>query len=254
MHDKLLPQLTENDYQFVKSTYLDNPCLTSEEKANIERRRNSANWWKVYGEGEIGANEGLIFSNWSIVPASPPSKGGIQDESESSTGIPLSGGLRGALLGYGIDFGFSHSPTAIVQVNEHEGELYVRELFYKTGIHNDTLFAFAAKNLDLNARAIADCNEPKTIWYLYNKGWRGLKAAIKGPDSVTHGINLLQERKINVTADSLNLIKELREYMWDTNQDGNFIRQPVKEYDHAIDALRYIYSQPKKRPFLFAQG
>ena len=87
---------------------------------------------------------------------------------------------------------------------------------------------------------------------MYNKGWRGLKSAIKGPDSVTHGINLLQERKINVTADSLNLIKELREYMWDTNQDGNFVRQPVKEYDHAIDALRYIYSHPKKRPLLFA--
>jgi phage terminase large subunit len=58
---------------------------------------------------------------------------------------------------------------------------------------------------------------------------------------------MLQERKINVTADSLNLIKELREYMWDTNQDGNIIRRPVKEYDHAIDAMRYVYSYPKKR-------
>lgn len=255
VHDKLITSLQESDYVFLKSSYLDNPCLTAEEIANIERRRSNANWWKVYGEGEVGVAEGVIFSNWTIIPRGPspfPLQRGTENYPPSEeVSHRDGGGLPGTLIGYGIDFGFTHSPTAIVQVNEFEGELYVKELLYKTGIHNDTLFAFAAKNLDLNAKAIADCNEPKTIWYLYNKGWRGLKAAIKGPDSVEHGINLLLERKINVTADSLNLIKELREYMWDTNQDGNFIRRPVKEYDHAIDAMRYLYSHPKKRKLIF---
>jgi phage terminase large subunit len=248
VHDKLITSLQESDYLFLKSSYLDNPCLTAEEIANIERRRSNANWWKVYGEGEVGVAEGVIFSNWSITPSRPSPK--EEGENFSPSG-EIREGLPGTLIGYGIDFGFTHSPTAIVQVNEFEGELYVKELLYKTGIHNDTLFAFAAKNLDMNAKAIADCNEPKTIWYLYNKGWRGIKPAIKGPDSVEHGINLLLERKINITADSLNLIKEMREYMWDTNHDGNFIRKPVKEYDHAIDALRYIYSHPKKRKLIF---
>ncbi|HXP48998.1 MAG TPA: PBSX family phage terminase large subunit [Bacteroidia bacterium] len=235
VHDKLIPSLQESDFLFLQSTYRDNTSLTAEEIANIERRRSNSNWWKVYGEGEVGSNEGLVFSDWAIVPA--------LKEGES---------LPGTLLGYGIDFGFTHSPSAIVQVNESNGELYVRELLYKKGMHNDMLFSFAAKHIDLGAKAIADSAEPKTIWYLYQKGWRGLKAAIKGPDSVEHGINLLLERKINVTADSLNLIKELREYMWDTNLAGNFVRKPVKEYDHAIDALRYLYSYPKKRQLLFA--
>ncbi len=265
VHDKLMPTLQEPDYLFLQSTYIDNPSLTAEEIANIERRRSNSNWWKVYGEGEIGSSEGLIFNNWTIIGVNSEklkvNSEELRTENENSPNtfnFSLSTfnsrQLPGQLLGYGIDFGFTHSPTVIVQVNEFEGELYIRELLYKTGMQNDALFSFAAKHLDLSAKAIADSAEPKTIWYLYQKGWRGLKAAIKGPDSVEHGIDLMLERKINVTADSLNLIKELREYMWDTNLAGNFIRRPVKEYDHAIDAIRYLYSYPKKRALIISSG
>ena len=253
VHNDLMPSLQETEFLFLQSTYLDNQYLTKEEKANIERRRTNANWWKIYGEGEIGVAEGLIFNNWAICPQGElKMESGELKMNRNSQLSTLNFQLPGTLLGYGIDFGFTHSPTAIVQVNEYEGELYVRELLYKTGMHNNEILAFALKNLDIRARAIADCNEPKTISHLNYKGWYGLKPAIKGPDSVEHGINLLLERKIHVTADSLNLIKELREYMWDTNLNGNLVRRPVKEYDHAIDALRYLYSYPKKRPLLFA--
>lgn len=230
VHDKLMPSLTEKDYNYVQSTYRDNRYLTEEERANIERRRGNTNWWKVYGEGETGIAEGLVFNNWNIVDDSMP----------------------GNIIGYGIDFGFTHSPTAIVQLNECNGELYVKELLYRTNLHNDEIFAFASQHLNLEIKAIADSAEPKTVSYLFQKGWKGIKAAIKGQDSVEYGINLLLDRKINVTKDSLNLIKELREYMWDTNHKGEFIHSPVKEYDHAIDALRYLYSYPKKRKLLFA--
>lgn len=255
VHSKLIPSLHENDFLFLQSTYLDNQYLGPEEITNIERRRNNANWWKVYGEGEIGITEGVIFNNWQIVTA--PSKHPPLGETSSThthsfpNGEGRDGALPGVLLGYGIDFGFIHSPTAIVQVNEYEGELYVHELFYKKGVYNEDILAFAQKNLDMRAPAVADSNEPKTISYLNYKGWYGLKPAVKGPDSILHGINMLLERKINVTAQSLNLIKELSEYMWDNNMAGEFIRRPVKDQDHAIDALRYIYSYPKKRPLLF---
>jgi phage terminase large subunit len=247
VHDQLMPSLTAEEYVFVKSTYKDNSFLSPAEIANIERRRSNANWWKVYGEGEIGVAEGLVFSNWT---ASPPSEGGSNNDK-----VPPSGGLRGALpgtlLGYGLDFGYTHSPTAIVQVNEYNGELYVHELFYRAGAQNEEIFAFAQKHIDLKAPAIADSAEPKTIDYLYRKGWTGLKPCAKGADSVEFGINLLLERKINVTAESLNLIKEMREYMWDTNKDGVPINRPVKMNDHAIDAMRYAYCQPKKKPLRF---
>lgn len=160
--------------------------------------------------------------------------------------------LPGKLLGYGIDFGFTHSPTALVQVNESEGELYIHEWLYRTGLQNDELLSFVATHIDLNALTVADSAEPKTIDYLYRKGWLGIKAADKGNDSVEFGINLLLDRKINVTAESVNVIKELRQYMWDTNKDGHFIHRPIKDFDHAIDAIRYVHSYPKKKQLCFA--
>ncbi|HXB11817.1 MAG TPA: terminase large subunit, partial [Bacteroidia bacterium] len=132
------------------------------------------------------------------------------------------------------------------------GELYVHELLYRNGMQNSELFAFAQKHIDLKALTVADSAEPKTVDYLYRKGWVGLKAADKSADSVLFGINLLLDRKLNITAESLNLIKELRQYMWDTNKDGAIIHRPVKENDHAIDALRYLYAYPKKRGLVFA--
>ena len=249
VHNDLLPQLHGDDFILLKSTYRDNEYLTKQEVQNIERRRNNLNWWKVYGEGEIGTAEGIIFNNRAIAPLPP--KRGISELTELP---PSEGGeaLPGSLLGYGIDFGFTHSPTAIVQVNECNGELYIHELLYRSGLQNEELFAFAHEHIDLNALAVADSAEPKTIDYLYRKGWLGLKPAGKGADSVEFGINLLLDRKINVTAESVNLIKELRQYMWDTNKDGHLVHRPVKDFDHAIDAIRYVYSYPKKKKMVFA--
>jgi len=256
VHDKLMPSLPAADLVFVKSSYLDNDFLGEEEKRNIERRRQNTSWWKVYGEGEIGMNEGMVFTNWEIVAPLPP-EGGTQ----SPFRVPMAIGmgqtekietLPGSLIGYGIDFGFTHSPTAVIQVNEYNGELYVHELLYRSGMQNEELIEFAHKHLDLRALAVADSAEPKTIDYLYRKGWFGLKPAVKGNDSLLHGINLLLDRKINVTSTSVNVIKELRQYMWDTNKDGAYVRRPVKDSDHAIDALRYLYSYPRQRRLMFA--
>ena len=229
VHDHLIPLLKEFQYKFVKSTYKDNPFLTADEIDNIERRKSNENWWRVYGEGEIGVNDGLIFTNWETV---------------DNTDV-------GKLLGYGVDFGFTQSYTAIVQVNEQNGELYVKELLYKTNTTNEDILNTARAKLDLNAQAIADCNEPKTIEYLYRAGWYGLKGCIKGPDSVTYGLNLLLERKINIDKASVNLIKEFSNYMWDKNHDGENINRPIKANDHGIDAIRYLISAPPKPVLVF---
>ncbi len=263
VHDQLLPSLADEDFVFNKFTYLDNPFLLAEEKRNIERRRGQANWWKVYGEGEIGIEEGVVFSNWTIIPDGKlkidNEKLKIEDSDNNSSFKTqnLSTGqvdseLPGTLLGYGLDFGFTHSPTALIQVNEYEGELYLHEWLYRTGMQNDELFEFACTHIDIKQLTVADSAEPKTADYLYRKGWSGLKKAEKTKDSVIFGINLLRERRLNVTATSLNLIKELRQYMWDTNKDGAPIHRPVKDNDHAIDAIRYLFAYPKKKNLLVA--
>jgi len=225
VHDKLMPKVPVTEYDFVVSTYKDNKHLTPEEVANIERRRDNKAWFDVYGEGKIGTLDGLVFSNWDIVAEFP------QDAK---------------LLGYGIDFGFVHSPSVIVEVRESEGELFVREHLYSTGISNEDMLV-RAQRLDLNALAVADSADPKTIDYLFRKGWRGLRAATKGQDSILFGLNLLLDRKIHIMRESVNTIEEFRNYMWASDKDGNKMNRPVKDFDHAVDALRYLVMHPKKR-------
>jgi phage terminase large subunit len=242
VHDELIPLLEKNKdrkgmgYVFVRSTYKDNRFLTPQEIINIESRQYNPRWWRIYGEGEIGEYEGLIFTNWAIAPLPP----------------------EGELLGYGIDFGFTNSPTAIVQVNMYKGELYVKELLYGTGMLSGEIFNRIKDRIDLSAPAIADSASAPVIAELLHKGWRGIRPCVKGPGSVEYGINTLLEQKLNITSCSVNLIKELRQYMWDTDKDGKNLNVPLKINDHAIDALRYLITYPaiknKKRQVLVNGG
>ncbi len=252
VHDNLLPYLTEKEHVFLKCTYKDNPFLSYDQIRNIERNKHLANWWRVYGEGEIGETEGTVFNNWTIIQGAtkikPVKEFRLGDYAyptpEGSTRVEL----PGKLLGFGVDFGFTHSPTALVQVHEFNGELYVHELLYRTGIHNEELLDYVQKHIDVRALAAADCASPQNIDFLIRNGWYGLKAAKKGDGSVLFGLDLLLQRKINVTAESQNLINELRNYVWDTDLKGNLSNNPVKEFDHSIDALRYIVSYaPRKK-------
>ena len=231
VHDILIPRLEEKDYNFLISTYRDNPLLPQAEIDNILSHKGNPNYMRIFADGEIGNAEGLVFTNWSI----------------------FSGDMPGTLRGYGIDFGFVNSKTAIVQVNECNGEIFVKELLYKTGLHNEEIINFVkTTTMDLHAQAIADSAEPKTIDYLFRAGWTGLKPAVKGTDSVINGINLLLGVKINIHKESFNLLKEFREYMWDEDKNGKPLNVPIKDNDHAIDALRYLYSYPKKRTKLLS--
>lgn len=233
LQNEFLPSMKPDDYLLVKSTYRNNEHLLQSEKTNIERRKQNATWWRIYGEGELGEAQGLIFSNWEIFNV------------KRGNAFPFrgkDGTTPGNLLGYGIDFGYTNSPTAMVEVHELNGDLYVRELLYETRLQLEQIYNAAIKfGIRLDAPAIADCSEPRTINYLQQRGWSGIKPCIKGPDSIAFGLNMLLQRKIFVTDDSLNLIKELRQYAYHERT-----HLPVKENDHAIDALRYLVSYPKQ--------
>jgi phage terminase large subunit len=62
----------------------------------------------------------------------------------------------------------------------------------------------------------------------------------KGADSIMFGINLLKGYSINVHSSSKNLIKELEQYKWKVDRNGDSLNVPIDGYNHAIDALRYL--------------
>ncbi len=210
----------EPDSDFLILTYKDNEALDNSIVEQIEKNRDKAktssywaNWWKVYGEGQLGMLEGVVFSNWKTIDTIPK---------------------EARLLGIGLDFGYTNDPTAIIEIYSYNGQRIVNELVYQTGLLNSDI----AKLLPKHVPVYADSSEPKSIDEIKRFGVT-IKGVTKGKDSINYGIDVIQRNDYLVTSNSGNLIKELRAYVWDTDKQGNRLNKPIDFNNHAIDAFRY---------------
>lgn len=210
----------EPDSDFLILTYKDNEALDQSIITQIEKNRDKAktssywaNWWKVYGEGQLGMLEGVVFSNWKQIDTIPK---------------------EAKLLGIGLDFGYTNDPTAIIEIYNYNGQRIVNELAYQTGLLNSDI----AKMLPKHVPVYADSSEPKSIDEIKRFGVT-IKGVTKGKDSINYGIDVIQRNEYLVTSNSSNLIKELRSYIWDTDKQGNRLNKPIDFNNHAIDAFRY---------------
>lgn len=231
--------LQEHNSEFLLLTYKDNEALPPEtledllikiEKAfhdstkdwhNPDNIKSTywANWCKVYIEGEIGSLQGTVFQ-FKQVPTIP---------------------MEAELIGYGLDWGFTNDPTALTAVYRCNGELYLEELIYQTGLTNAMIIAELVRlKVSKHKPIVADSAEPKSIQDLVDGGYGNVEAAKKGPDSIRNGIATLQEYPINVLSSSLNVIKELRNYRWEVDKAGKTTNNPIGKYNHAIDGIRYV--------------
>lgn len=210
----------EPDSDFIILTYKDNEALDESIVHQIEKNREKAetssywaNWWRVYGLGEIGSLEGVIFNNWKTIDTIP---------SEAK------------LIGIGLDFGYTNDPTSAIEVYNWNGQRIVNELCYRTGMVNSDI----AKVLPSHVTIYADSSEPKSIEEIRRFG-KMIKGVTKGTDSIRFGIDIMQRQEYLVTSSSQNLIKELRAYCWDSDKHGVRLNKPIDNFNHAIDALRY---------------
>ena len=217
VHDKIIPL---PNTELIISDHRHNPFLSDKIRDKIEGLKfKDLDLWKVYARGITGRIEGLIFKKWYILN---------EDFSNKN------------LIGYGIDFGFTNDPTTLLEVRMQDGELYVKELIYETGLTNQDISSkMEALGVSKSALIVADSAEPKSIEELRRLRWT-IDGVKKGKDSVMFGINLLKGYAINVHASSVNLIKELEQYKWKVNKNGDSLNVPIDEYNHAIDALRYL--------------
>ena len=214
VHEHLLPM---EGVKFIKSTYRDNPFLDETIIKSIERRKETdPAWWRVYGEGEVGSVEGMVYPLWNPVDKFPECKWECM----------------------GLDFGYTNDPTALVRVGLSEGEIYLDELIYETGLTNqDILKRFEALSISRSIEVFADSAEPKSIEEIRRGGYF-IKPCEKGRDSVINGINKVKQYKLNVTKSSVNLIKELRNYKWMEKGD-KVLNKPIDDWNHLLDAVRY---------------
>lgn len=209
------------DAEFLLLKYTDNEALPhtiyQELMMKLEKAKTSsywANWCRVYIDGEIGSLEGVVF-NWKIIDMLPK---------------------EARLIAGGIDFGYTNDPTAGVLLYKYNDGYIVDEALYRTGMVNQEIYNHLKA---YPVHWIADSAEPKSIQELINCGLR-VQPATKGADSVSHGIQLLQAENISVTSQSVNIIREMRYYSWDKDRQGNRTGKPIDQYNHAMDAIRYI--------------
>jgi phage terminase large subunit len=223
-HTEVLP---EADAEFLILTYQDNEALPDTIRKDIELNRTKAetsaywaNWWKVYGLGQVGTLQGAIYEDFEVVE-----------------GIDVS---RAKFVALGLDWGFSNDPTALVAIYRQGDCILVQELLYATGLTNQDI-ADKLRSLGITRawEIVADSAEPKSIEEIYRLGFN-IKPAEKGPDSVRNGIDILKRFKLQVTKDSTNLIKELRSYTWATDKEGKNTGVPIDSFNHACDAMRYV--------------
>ena len=219
--------------QWIHSTHRDNPYLPEmQRKLLLQRGAIDANFNKVFVEGIVGSNDGLIFPNINIVNDFPSDC--KWDD-------------------FGLDFGYTNDPTSLIRGALHSGELFFDEYLYETGLINSDLDGkmrvFDVGHKDI----IADSADPKSIEDLRRKGWN-IRGAVKGQNSILTGIDLMKQYKINVTARSVNMIKEFRNYSWKIDKaTGKHINEPGDLFNHALDAARYLcmYKLTRRKELIY---
>lgn len=211
------------DHDFITLTYKDNEALDKNVIKAIESRQYNKNWWQVYGLGQLGEAEGKIYKDWLVIDEIPH---------------------EARLERYGLDFGYSNHPTAIVAVYHYNGGYILDEIVYQRGLDNSQI----ADVLNNNPKAlvIGDSAEPKSIDEISSYGVM-IQPSQKGQGSVLQGIQYVQQQRISVTKRSINLLKEYRNYLWQTDKDGRIINEPEVVFNHMMDAVRYALENLKPK-------
>lgn len=213
--------LKEPNAEFLLLTYKDNDACPRETIEDLEIKKEKAktskyweNWCKVYIDGEIGSLDGVIFNNYNLIDIIPP---------------------EAVLIGYGLDFGYSNHPSALIEVYKYNDLRILNELLYQKEMSNLRI----SKYIKTKLVCYCDEAEPKSKDELRLYGVNAV-AAKKGHDSINYGIQVMQGQNYLVTKSSTNLINELRKYSWDKDRrTGEQLNKPIDDYNHAIDAIRY---------------
>lgn len=227
--DDVIPR---EDCDFLQLTFEDNELLPQSEREEILNYKKLgydehgnvvneywANLWQVYGLGNIGSVQGVVFPNWEVIELDP----------------------RAKKLYTGVDFGFSISKFAALDIWYLDGDFYLDELVYDNDLTNPDAAEAMKRAGYTNTKAYCDHAEPKSIEELRRSGIVAVPCESKS-DIKKFAIRKLNERKFYVTPRSRNIQEELRHYVWDEKTG-----KPKKsDKDHMMDALMYAVGSAGK--------
>ena len=214
------------DILAMTTNYTCNEWLDDADKRLFERmRQNNPRRYRVAGLGDWGIVDGLIFENWE----------------EREFDIDELRRRPELHTVFGLDFGYTNDPTALFcgMIDRVSRTLYVFDEMYEKGMSNERI---ARKVIEMGyskERITADSAEPKSIDRLRELGLYHIRAARKGKDSISNGIDFLQDYHFVIHPRCVNFLTEISNYTWDTDKLGNKIGKPIDDFNHLMDAMRY---------------
>lgn len=218
VHDELLKR---GDVEFIKLIPSDNECVPDTIKAEHRIKRERAltseywsNWCRVFLDGETGRLMGTIFTNWH--------------PGEFDKSLPAI---------HGMDFGFN-DPDVLIKFafNRKAKIIYIHQLIYSSGNSAETLRELMKPVVSRNDLIVADCADARMINEL--KRYFNMTPANKKMWTVAESIKMLQDYEFVITEESLDVITEFKNYVWNDKRAG----LPIDAYNHAIDCIRYAFN------------
>jgi len=222
---KIFFDRTKEDTLIDHSTVEHNQFIDTDYKKVLDRlKEEDRNKYNIYRLGLWGRLENIIYSNWNVVDKLPESF----DE-----------------MIYGLDFGFNN-PNTLVEIGIKDQNVYLRELLYQPGLTNQDLISKLEKFVkNRNCSIYADSAEPARIEEIKRSGFN----VYPSNKSVSDGIDFVKRIKLNIESGSDNIVKEISQYSYKKDKNGNILEEPVKFMDHAMDAIRYaLYTHMSMPP------
>ena len=213
----------KDDVCYIHTTYLDNEKNLSDSflaQVNRIKIQNPSKYKHTILGGWKDKEDGVIFENWEF------------GDFEYHT-----------LTGYGLDFGFSIDPTALVlvSIDKKNQRIFVKLHTYKAALSTSQIANEC--NICENSLIVADSAEPRLINELKKDYGLNIVKCVKGQGSITFGINLMLDYQIIVDHNSIEIAKELNNYVWHDKKS----KTPIDDFNHAIDAIRYIVTNLLKK-------
>ena len=230
-----------NERHWMKHRFFDDPddqtlALTTNYKCNEwldasdlkvfeDMKKRNPRRYKVAGLGDWGIVEGLVYENWKEQVFT------LDD-------------VRSLHTVCGLDFGYTNDPSAffIGFLDLENKRLYVWDEMYETGLSNRKIYETITGMGYGKETITADSAEPKSIDELRSLGLY-VHGAKKGKDSITNGIQWIQDLEIIVHPRCVNFLTEISNYMWKSDRFGKKLNEPIDDFNHLMDAMRYALEQ-----------
>lgn len=223
------PDTQEDDTFAITTTFLCNEWLDEGDRKRYESLyRTNPRRARIVCDGDWGIAEGLVYERFKV------------EDFDKEDVL-----RRVQKTAFGLDFGYSHDPTAFVALalDRENKKLYVFDELYEVGLNNVKIADRLKKKGYQRSMIIADSAEPKSIDELSMFGLSGVRPAAKGKDSIQYGIQYIENYEIIIHPSCVHFNEEINNYVYAKDREGNTLNVPIDDFNHLMDAMRYAMEQ-----------